>query len=297
MKKIIAVILLLLLLAGGGYFAFLKYQTKQIQVEFDQKITDIKQYADIKYQNITIYPDLSAELDDVVVTLKNEPKQTYKIKNIIIKKYEQKDNDMSLDIALNGISVKQNIPDAKLKEILKELEPKEDLLINLYINYDYNFAKKHLHIQEISYEIPKLAKTSISLTLDELMLDKTAPLGILTTYPNILLKKTKLTYKDDGLADKTFALIKKEQNLDKETILKQLEMIPLEKDETKVIKNELIKFIKNPKNLNINISPAQPLSVTKIISIFTQIQSADAQNLEDEIIKAMRLFNLTIKAE
>ncbi|RLA07492.1 MAG: hypothetical protein DRQ51_05900 [Gammaproteobacteria bacterium] len=288
MKKIIVAIVIVVLVVGG-YFGFLQYQSNQAQVKFDKSLEEISQYADIYYENLSISPTMSASLDNVKITTKIPPTQTINIKNITIHNFEQKDNNVVADLIITGMEVDlgQIGEDGK---ILTELGYGNVLMVDAIINFDYNFKAKKLNFKKFSYSIKNLGKITVSFVLNEIIIDQKSPMSIIAIYPKIELNRAKISYADFGLADKIFSKIEKEDKLKKADIIQVIEVLPYNKEQSKEIKAELVKFINKPNNITLSVKPAKPMPVSKMLTL----QSPES---EKDTLKIINLFNLKIKGE
>lgn len=202
---------------------------------------------DVKISNILVSPPNSGE------------KEKMKIDEIVIHEFDDKaESDFPgfMSVSAKGIDVKN-------KEF-GELGYADGLMVNVDVDYTYDKEKKELNIKKIGMGADNAGEIDISFHLSNIDINPNQMIGILFTYPQIVLHNAKIVYNDDSFAERIIELSAKQQNMEvkdfKEGVAMSIDQ-EIERagdDFTKSTLKKVKKFINDPGDFSISVSPSKP---------------------------------------
>lgn len=267
----IAVVLTVVLIAV--YFGVKFYASNVAEKKINEAIAKVVNFVDVDYKKVSVdLFGMNARISGVLVS-PVRTKEKIRIDKIIIRDIDDKSYIPSfLSVSLKGIEVNLNwLGDVVDMKEIKELGYSDKLLFNFHIDYNYDKEKQELNIKKLAVGANDVGKISISLHLGNIGLDPKKILRLPFTYPQIILYKAKIDYKDESLAERYFKLEAKKEDMDLENYKRsQIQKIEkeIEKEKSKLIKKALVaikKYIDNPKRLSIFVSPSKPQPFGRIM--------------------------------
>ncbi len=153
----------------------------------------------------------------------------------------------------------------------RKLGYKDKMKVNLDIDYKYDKEKKDLDIKKLGLGIDDFGEINLSYSLGDIGSDQIAMLMFAPHKSTVTLKDAKIIYKDHSLADSLIKLAAEKEGKNikdfKESMLKDIDKeLDTKNDEfAKAAYKEIKKFINDPKEISISISPSNPETLGNII--------------------------------
>lgn len=270
-KQIVGIVVAVVLIAM--YVGFKMYAANVAKKKIDTAISNIVNFADVDYKNVSV--DLfgfDVHISDVVVS-PVDSKEKFNINEIVISDIDQKSDIPSfLDISFNGVEIPIDKLGNDAKKI-KELGYNDNILLNFTIEYHYNKESKEISLNKLKIGADDVGDLDVRLRLGNIDLSKEKIIGILSTFPQIMLYEAKISYHDDSLIEKFMKLLAKEKkenvkqlkNEAKKDIEREIEK---ENDEfTKNALEEIKDFIDDPETFTISIAPKKPLPLGLLLRV------------------------------
>lgn len=286
-KQIVGIGVAIVLIAM--YVGIKIYASSVTEEKIDIAIASIANYADVDYKNVSVdLFGLDVHISDVVVS-QADSKNKVNINEIVVYDVDEKsDIPLFLDISFNGVEIAIDKLGNNAKKI-KELGYNDNILLNFAIEYHYNKENNKISLNKIKIGADDVGDFDISIRLGNIDLSPEKIMGILFTYPQIMLYDAKISYHDDSLIERLLKLAAKEQKKNvkqiKSEAIKNIEK-EIEKEEDKFTKNalkEIKDFINDPERFTISIAPKKPLPLGRVLRV----------NDPKDIIK---LLNVKIKS-
>ena len=210
----------------AAYVGIKMYASSVAEEKIDKAIASVANYADVDYKNVSVdLFGLDVHISDVIVS-PADSKEKVNINEIVVYDVdEQSDIPLFLDISFNGVEIAIDKLGDDAKKI-KELGYNDNILLNSAIEYHYNKENNEISLNKLTIGADDVGALDVSFRLGNIDLGPEKIMGILFTYPQIMLRDAKISYHDDSLIERLLKLAAKEQ-----------------KKNVKEIKNEAIKNI------------------------------------------------------
>ena len=267
-KKFIIGILVVFVLIGG-YFGTKVYIEKNMEKKVNKTIQKAAYFIDVDYEKVQV------DLIGFVVHIKGitisapGKEQKAKIDDFIIYDIDGKNNfPYYLHIALKGIDMGvENLGDQA--ERLKELGY-ENVKANMELDYKYDENNKEIYLNTLSSGAEDLGKINLKFHLGNIDLGSKNIAATFLNFSQVLLHNAELSYADDSFVSRLIESVAKEQGMGVDDFVGMISEsidneISKEKDEfTKEAMESFKKFVKNPDNISISISPEKPLPIGRL---------------------------------
>jgi|TARA_Y100000294_G_scaffold177306_1_gene202229 hypothetical protein len=273
----------------AAYVGIKMYASSVAEEKIDKAIASVANYADVDYKNVSVdLFGLDVHISDVIVS-PADSKEKVNINEIVVYDVdEQSDIPLFLDISFNGVEIAIDKLGDDAKKI-KELGYNDNILLNSAIEYHYNKENNEISLNKLTIGADDVGALDVSFRLGNIDLGPEKIMGILFTYPQIMLRDAKISYHDDSLIERLLKLAAKEQKKNvkeiKNEAIKNIEK-EIEKEEDDFTKNalkEIKDFIDDPERFTISIAPKKPLPLGRLLRV----------NDPKDIIK---LLNVNIKS-
>lgn len=252
-------------------------------------IANIANYADVDYKSASVdLFGLDVHISDVVISPANS-KEKVNINEIVIYDLdEESDIPLFLNISFNGIEMPIDNLGGNAERI-KELGYKDNVILNASLKYRYNKETREINFNKLKIGADDAGDLDASFRLGNIGISPEEIIGVLFTFPEIILHDIKISYNDDSLVERLLELAAKEQNKNvkqmKDEAMQNIAM-EIEREQDKFTRNalkEIKDFIDDPERLVISIEPKDPLPLGRLLDV----------NDPKDIIK---LLNVKIKS-
>jgi len=312
-KQIIGICIVAVLIAI--YFGVKMYASNIAEKRINFAIAKAVNFVDVDYKKVSVdLLGMDVRISDILVS-PTFAKGKLKINEIIIHDIDSKSKIPSfLSVSIKGIELSLKEPWQVVEEI-RGLGYTDRLLINFNANYIYEKGKKEFNVKNIGIGVDGAGEINVSFYLGNINLNQkeifVIPLmfmfglgtggggGSIATqsendpkgmYPHIILYEAKATYEDASLAERIIKYIAKDyKNINAEglkmSFIQAIENeIKKEKDDfTKKALVAIKKFIDDPKELSISVSPSKPCPLGRIMRV-------------DDLKDIIKLLNIRIKS-
>lgn len=269
-KKLLAVGIAVVILAGA-YFGLNRYASNAARAHIDAAIAKAGPAANVVYKDVsyniftrqTVISDVSilppggvtpARISEVVVRSLDDASPTPAFMAVDVR-------GIQIDpAALGG-------PDAARFAALGYAGP---LSCDLGIDYNYARDKRELTVGAITLSVKDVGAIRLSLALGNLDFDPNQAATLLFTYPRILLNRAEMVYTDASLMERVLKQEAAKKGVDVATLKKTLAQdadAALQEEQSPLLTGvvtALKRFIENPRQLTISVSPAAPLPLGEI---------------------------------
>ena len=286
-KQIIGIGIVVVLIAI--YFGTKMYASNVAEERVNLAIAKAANLVDVDYKKVSVdLLGMDVRITNILVSPAGA-KEKIKIDEIIIHDIGDKSDIATfLSVSINGIELNLKELGKEAKGI-RELGYTDKLLVNLNADYIYEKRKKELNVKKIGIGADDAGEINVSFHLGNIDLNPKEILGILFTYPQIILYEARVTYEDESLAERLIKLGAKQKNIDakefKIFLIQKIEK-EIEREKDDFIKKALVeikKFIDDPEEFSISVSPSKPYPLGRIMRV----------NDPKELIK---LLNIRIKS-
>jgi preprotein translocase subunit YajC len=263
MKKFIAFIVIIVLVIGVKMF----YIDRNAQKQVDLRLEQMHNFVDLKYGKAKV--DLigwNTHLKNVTISPAGTKAAT-QVEDVIIYDLDrEKEIPTHLHIAFKGLNMevnRDNFGDGA--ENLQRMGYKK-IQGSLEIGYDYDLEKKAFHLKTFRVGAEDVGHVSAEVRLSNIDLSSVDVFSFLLSFPQILLHNAELRYEDDSLVSRMQKLAAEEQGKSVDELVKEMTDAidkEIENEENKFTKDALKavkKFIKDPDEIKIVISPKEPVS-------------------------------------
>ena len=247
----------------GSYAGASVYVSQEAEKAIEKAVKEVSEYAEIRYENVWV--DLLSQktyLSGIVIT-SVESQEKLEVDQIIIKNFDkQTDIATMANFSINGIKLDLNKHPNKTQKIT-ELGYQGELLLNMAVNFNYDFQKKALNLKDLTLGIDNVGDISLNFQLNGLNLEPNSIFGMLMN-PQLSLQNASIRYQDNSLAERLFKQAAKKEHLSIETYKKLgieslQKLVDVEQDAfTKTALQQIIVFIDNPNSFSISVSPEKP---------------------------------------
>ena len=226
---------------------------------------------DISYAKVN-FDMLSRDtrISDIQVSPKGT-KEKITIREVILKDVDTASATPEyLAVAAKGIEV-DVASMGDMADSLKKLGYTDKMVYDLAVDYRYNPQKQELTINKLWIAAKDVCRIDLTLHLGNLKFDPNQALGLLFSYPGITVQAGEITYRDGSLVQRIMDAEAKEAHQDireyKTTLIQGIEEGIADKDDASVKKilADIEKFINNPKEITLSVSPSKPQSLGSIM--------------------------------
>lgn len=252
------------------YFGIKAYAAGVAEERINLAIEKNANIIDVDYEKVSVdLPGMDVRISDVLVSPPNT-KEKIKINEIIIHDFDDKsgsDIPQFMSVSIKGIEFR--------KEKIRELGYTDTLWVNINADYIYEKEKKELNVKKIGVGADNAGEINIGFHLSNIDFNPKQAFGILFTYPQILLHEAKIAYKDESLAERFFKFRAKQYNMDvkafKKTLIQSVmqEIEEAKDDFTKKALIEIRKFIDDPEEFSVSVSPSSPCPLGSVMRVNT----------------------------
>ncbi|MEE4359679.1 MAG: peptidoglycan-binding protein [Desulfococcaceae bacterium] len=272
MKKTVFISIAVIFVFTGIYFGVKTYASNEAEKKINLALEKNAGIIDLDYKDVSVdLIGMDVRISDIQFSPPDE-KEKLKIKEIIIHDFDEKSEIPSfLSVSVRGLELN---PDefGKDGENIRNLGYTDKLLVNLKADYVYEKEKRELNIKKIGIGADDVGEISVSLHISNIDLSPENFMGILFTFPQIILHKAEIVYKDDSLAERYFALEAKEKDMDtdkfKSLMIQEIEK-EIEKEKNDFARNLLVKikdFVNDPEEFSISATPESPSPLGQIMA-------------------------------
>ena len=265
---------IVILVSISALFWIKHYKENQVKKSIDKWISEVAPFFKVSYKGVEVSLfGNEVKIKKIEIKALNQ-ENILNIKAFIIKNLDQKHEipyRINFYIKDAKLNVKRFFPN--YIPILKQFGIKS-LEFDFGVDYDYNPKSSRFSLNEFYLKVYHLGSIELECELVDV-----SPNTNLNKFfsqreiPPFKLKYLKLTYKDEGLVNKTFEVLAKVKNTKPEKLKK--EILSRLKDFSKKCKSEkcvkiftnLLKFLKTPNELIFVIQPSNPLPLSKIDEI------------------------------
>ena len=263
----IVVVLLLVI-----YFVATFAAEKKVTDLIDSKIKTSKM--DIKYEKVSV------NLAGSTTTVHGVKFENVKIDQVVLKdiySYDYKNSIPStLNIEVKGVDLNQKSINPKYVQTLKELGYKDNLTMDVGLNYRYDPKNSTLNVEDIKLDIPELFNSNMKINIENVKLNLDNPgsmIQIMFLYPTYKISFCEVNYRDDSLIKR---IIEKDAKRQGKTVESQNEKIgklfdkKIKQSKNDALKNfygGLKKFLLNPDSYTLRMDPEKPVSIKKIMGL------------------------------
>lgn len=254
------------------YFGLKSYTNHVAEQRVNEVIAKAAPMVGIDYGKVTVaLLSRNVTISDIVVSSLETPDRL-KIDEIILRDFDdESDVPVFFNGSIKGMEVGLDMFGDAAQDI-RELGYTQSLLFNTDIDYRYDEKNKDLNIKKIAVSANDVGELSLNLKLGNIDFDPDEMLGLLFTYPQLLIHDAKIDYRDDSLIQRTLQYSARKNGIQVKELKEQLfEMLQAEIDneKDKFTKNALKavkKFIEKPEKFSISVSPSKPTPVGRIFS-------------------------------
>lgn len=255
------------------YVGIKMYASSVAEEKINLAIARIVKSVDVDYKNVSVdLFGLNVHISDVVVSPSGS-KEKFIINEIVIYDVDRKsDMPLFLDISFNGVEIPIGKLGKNAKKI-KDLGYNDNILLNFAIDYHYNKEKDEISLNKIKISADDVGDLDVSFRLGNIDLNPEKIMGIIFTYPQIILHDAKISYHDDSLIERLMDLAAKKEKTNvkqiKNEAIKKIER-EIEKEDNEFVKNalkEIKNFIDDSEEFNISIAPEKPLPLGRLLNV------------------------------
>lgn len=276
MKKKLLISTVTILVFVCIYFGIKLYASNAAEERINLALEKNAEFIDVDYKNVSVdLIKMDVRISDIRFSPPNEKKKV-KIREIIIHEFDDKsDTPLFLSVSLNGLELN---PDkfGKRGENIRKLGYTDKLLANLKADYVYEKEKKELNIRKIGISADDVGEISISLHVGNIDLSPENFMALLFTFPQIIVRKAEIVYKDDSLAERFIRLKAREKNMEadkfRSLMVQEIEK-EIEKEKNDFARNLLVKirnFLNDPEEFSVSFTPETPSPLGEIMDEFEQ---------------------------
>ncbi len=269
-------------------FGVKAYLNRSAQMRVDEKLSRVDGFVDVEYDKARL--DLlgwNPHLKNVTVSSVGTNAKT-KIDDIIIYKlHETNEVPERLHIALKGIHLEVNTDNfGSQAENLKRMGYKA-IKGDIHVDYEYDMEKKAFHLNRFRMGADDVGHIHAEFHSSNIDLNPDTIAFLLFSFPAILIHKAELRYEDDSLIPRLQKAVAEQQEKTVDELVAELtEEIDKEIDKTdnrftQDALKAIRKFVKDPDEIRIIVSPQEPVSLGRI-------QQTDREKLPE-------LLNIRIK--
>jgi general secretion pathway protein G len=277
----------------GIYAGIKTYSSKVAEDKLVELIAKYAGDADIDYKKVSVdLLGMDLRISDVSFRNPADESEGIIINEIVMYDVDDKSSVPTfLSMACNGIELK-GIDRIDSTNPLSILAYNDRIKGNINVDYSYDKDKKELCARKLNLKIDDAGELNIAFKLGNINLEPEAIAELPDTYPHALFHEATIMYADDTLLERLLNSIAGKFHIDIKTLKRNLtqgyeQIINSEKDDsTKKSLNEIIKFIQDPHELYISVSPSNPLPIS-LIKRMGGSSPADA----------IKLLNIQIKSE
>ncbi|NJM98936.1 MAG: hypothetical protein HC800_18860 [Phormidesmis sp. RL_2_1] len=239
--------------------------------ELDKAIAEVADYVDIDYQKVeTSFFSRTGRVKDITLSPVGSNEQ-YKADELVVKKYEEKDSiPTAVNMAIKGIQLDSALL-GNDTDMFKELGYEGDISMNIATDYAYEADQQALTLKSVKVGADQLGDFDLNLHLEKVDLSE----EMMASFPFSLLSAefhgAKITYKDDSFITRMFDTAAAANGVSVEDFKK--EAIASLKDDPEIAavltdeqRQEIEKFINNPKGFAISMSPAEPVPFSAVMT-------------------------------
>jgi hypothetical protein len=273
MKKMHLIAIGAAVVLAAAYFGIQAYASRQAEKKLDQQLSKFAGVLDVEYRRVDA--DLigrSVRISDVRLGSPGEDRKT-RIAEIVVRDFDDTaEIPARLSLACRGIEIDLRHLRAE-KARLQRLGFGDTLEGSFDIDYRYDSTQKELAVRKLAFGIRDAGEIEFSLRLGNIDLDPRQAIGLLFTYPQILVHEAKACYRDASLVPRLFKLRAENENTTTEESTAALirgidQEMAREKDEfTRQALAQVKRFIENPRSLSVSASPEKPQPVGRLLRV------------------------------
>ncbi len=280
-------VFLVILIAGAVYAGLKMYAANIAEEKIDTAIAGMKDFVNVEYGNASV--DLlskNVHINDVTIRPAKSQTEPLSIDEIII--YDIDDSSAVptfLDIGINGVALLINEFGKSEAEFLQSLGYGDLIKLDFGVSYRYQNTDKLFDLKKLSIREKDLGELSASFELGNLSLNKDGLLGLIFTYPQIILHNARLSFVNNDLLEKLLRYRAKELNksvdrVRQETITEIEQQIAMTRnDAMQSVLRGVKAFVEKPGKLNVHIAPEKPVSIRQLLRLRDPNRLATALHL------------------
>jgi hypothetical protein len=265
--KISLVILIVLVIAG--YFGLKAYAAHVAEQHIDQTVSRVSGFVNLDYQKVNVdLFGLNTHIRNVRVAGMNR-EQTVEIDDIVIYRFNRQDRmPSSLHVRFNGI----NVPLDQLGQNAAALRQMgyAHIKADTEIDYTYDPAERSLDIHSFHTGAADLGHIKLTGRIHNLNLNPANLPILLFTFPNILVDKASVTYRDDSFVKRLLEMAAQERGQSYDAFIRglndklEMEMAGQSDPFLKQVTAAVKRFLNDPGAITIAISPDEPVSIGRL---------------------------------
>jgi len=271
-KKTKIGLVILIVLVAAGYFGLKAYAAHVAEKNIDRTMSRVSRWVDLDYQTVNVdLFGLNTHIRNVRLAGINR-QQTVAIDDIVIYRFSRQDRvPASLHIRLNGVSVPLNQL-GRNAAVLRQMGYSR-IKADSELDYTYDPAEKSLDVNKFRTGADDLGYLTMSCQIGNVNLNPAHLPVLLFTFPNILLNRATVTYRDDSFFPRLLKYAAQEKGQSYEAFVKELN-VKLEKEINtqsdpflRQVMTAVKKFLNNPDTITFAISPENPVSIGSLREI------------------------------
>lgn len=271
-KKTKIGLLILVVLLAAGYFGLKAYAARVAEKNIDNTVSRFSGFVDLDYQKVDVdLFGLNTHIRNVRVAGINS-QQSMEIDDVVIYRLNRHDRlPASLHIRFKGISLALD----QLGRHADSLQQMgyDHIKGDTELDYTYDPAEKNLDINTFQTGAAELGHIQLTCQVKNLDLNPVNLAVLMFTFPDILLSRATITYRDDSFVRRLLELAARENGQSYAAFMKNLN----EKLEKKIagrsdpffkqVAAAVKKFLNDPEAITFALSPDKPVSIGRLQKI------------------------------
>jgi len=272
MRKKYALLLILLLLLAG-YIGARSYLSTLATKEVNAAITRISPYTSVQYKNVSVNPfTMHITISDVTLIPRGSSEKM-RIAAVVVNDIDKKSKIPEwLSVEFRDIEADLS-EGSEEAENLKKLGYTDKIFYDMDIDYIYDRQKKELFLKRFALSAKNMGSVAMDIHLGNIAFDQSQLIGLLFTYPSILLYDGKILYTDDSLMTRIMQSEAKKAQKDiadyKKMLIANIKEQASDQNDahTKEVLTSMEKFINNPNKISISVLPQKPQPLENLMRL------------------------------
>lgn len=270
MKKFLAILIIVAALIGTKTF----YIDAKAEKKVEARLQKIEGFANIEYDNVSV--DLLSwkpRMKHVKISRSGSNAVT-EIESVVISNFDD-DHDIPLFMDISFEGVKMEVNETNFGQQAKELKHLgyKEIQAKMHVNYHYDPEKKKFDLKQFRFGADDAGHFQAKFHLSDIDLNPDTIVFLFMTYPKIRINNAEFSYDDDSLLPRLQKFMAEEEGKSVDEVIEEMTAgldREIEKEEdafNKKALKALKKFVKKPNEIKITISPKEPVSLEKLMSV------------------------------
>ncbi len=286
MKKFFIMLIVIAVMIFGGKFYFDRSAAKQVEVPLNRA----NKFASVHYEKATMkLMGFHPQLNNVTISPHGSGTATKIDRVIVYELDETHEIPFRLDIEFQQADIEVNEENFGAQaDDLRQMGYEKSIRANVRVSYIYDIEKKEFQLRTFRVGAERVGHINAAFHLSNIDLNPQMLFMLLLTYPNIRFHSAELSYEDDSFLPRLQKFRAEQEGKTVEDVVKEMtdeldkeiakEENKFNKDALKALK----KFVKDPDEIKITVSPKEPIPLG-------QLQGMDP-------VKAPEMLNVKIKS-